>query len=67
MSEPRMFDIVGTAEYLRSIGMTGVSAYTVRSEINSGRLAHTKVGKKFYVSKTAVDAWLSKAERRTRP
>jgi excisionase family DNA binding protein len=63
---PRLFDIPALVEYLRSIGLNGVSAYTVRTEINAGRLAHTKFGKKFYVSKTAIDAWLARAERRTR-
>jgi excisionase family DNA binding protein len=63
---PRMFDIPALVVHLHSIGLTGVSAYTIRAEINSGRLAHTKIGKKFYVSQTAIDTWLARTERRTR-
>ncbi len=67
MSEtPQMFDIPALVLHLHSIGLTGVSAYTVRAEINSGRLAHTKIGKKFYVSRSAVDTWLARTERRSR-
>ena len=63
---PRYFDIPAAAVYANSIGLTGVTAYTIRMLINSGRLAHIKEGKKFYVSKAAVDAWLAKAEKRMR-
>jgi excisionase family DNA binding protein len=63
---PRFFDIPAAAVYANSIGLTGVTAYTIRMAINSGRLAHIKEGRKFYVSKLAVDAWLAKAERRGR-
>lgn len=63
---PRFFDIPATVEYVRSIGLTGVTPWTIRMAINSGRLAHIKEGKKFYVSKSAIDAWLAKAEKRTR-
>jgi excisionase family DNA binding protein len=63
---PRFFDIAGTVEYLRSIGLTGITTWTIRVAINSGRLAHIKEGKKFYVSKSALDAWLAKAEKKMR-
>lgn len=61
---PRFFDIPATVAYLHSLGMTGITSWTIRTAINSGRLAHVKQGRKFYVSKAAVDAWLVKAEKR---
>jgi excisionase family DNA binding protein len=63
---PRYFDIPAAAVYTNSIGLTGVTANTIRMAINSGRIAHIKEGKKFYVSKSAIDAWLAKAEKRVR-
>jgi excisionase family DNA binding protein len=63
---PRFFDIPAAAVYANSIGLTGVTAYTIRMAINSGRLAHIKQGKKFYTSKAAIDAWLARAEKRVR-
>lgn len=63
---PRIFDIPAAVEYVRSLGASGVTICTIRSEIASGRVPHTKLGKKFYVSKTALDAWITRAERRTR-
>lgn len=65
METPRYFDIAGAVEYLRSLGFTA-TPWTVRTAINSGRLAHIKEGKKFHVSKSALDAWLAKAEKRVR-
>jgi excisionase family DNA binding protein len=63
---PRFFDILAVVEHLHSIGLTGITPWTVRMAINSGRLAHIKEGKKFYVSKSALDTWLAKAEKRVR-
>jgi excisionase family DNA binding protein len=60
----RLFDIQAAAEYLRSIGATSATATFVRALITSGRIAHIKLGKKFYVSRTALDAWLVSHERR---
>lgn len=67
MSEtPRLFDIPAAVEYVRSLGANGVTAYTIRTAINSGRLAKAQLGKKFYVTKEALDSWISQAERRAR-
>lgn len=63
---PRYFDIPAAAVYANSIGLTGVTAYTIRMAINSGQLPHIKIGKKFHLSKAAIDAWLTKAEKRVR-
>jgi hypothetical protein len=63
---PRVFDLAAAVTYVRSLGATGVTIHTIRSEINAGRIACTKLGKKFYVSKTALNAWILRAERRVR-
>jgi excisionase family DNA binding protein len=63
---PRLYDIPGIVGYLQSVGATAATSTFVRGLINSGQLPHLKIGKAFYVSKAALDAWLAKAERRSR-
>jgi hypothetical protein len=63
-AEPRIFDIPGSAEYLRELGATGVTAYSVRALIASGQVPHIRVGRRFYVSRASWDSWLAKSERR---
>jgi excisionase family DNA binding protein len=62
----RLFDIPGAVEYLRSIGAGAASPWFVRSLISRGELPHLRIGKKFYVSREALDTWISKHERRAR-
>jgi hypothetical protein len=63
---PRLFDIAGTVGYLQSVGATAATATFVRGLINSGQLPHLKIGKASYVSKSAIEAWLAKSEKRGR-
>lgn len=63
---PRVFDLPAAVQYVHSLGATGVTIHTVRSEINAGRIPRSKIGKKFYVSKAALDSWILRAERRAR-
>jgi excisionase family DNA binding protein len=63
---PFLYDILGVVGYLQRVGATAATATFVRGLINSGQLPHLKIGKAFYVSKAAVDAWLAKSERRSR-
>jgi excisionase family DNA binding protein len=63
---PRIFDLLAAVAYVQSLGANGVTIHTIRLEIASGRIAHTKLGKKFYVSKQALDNWITRAERRAR-
>jgi excisionase family DNA binding protein len=62
----RLFDIQGAVAYLQSMGATGVSVSTVRSLIASGQVAHIKLGRRFYITREAIDEWLSRHERRAR-
>lgn len=64
---PQLFDIHAAAKYLHSIGATAATEKFIRSLISSGQLPHVRIGKAFYVSKTAVDAWLARAEKSVRP
>jgi excisionase family DNA binding protein len=63
----QLFDIHAATKYLHSIGAMAATEKFVRSLIRSGQLPHVRIGKAFYVSKTAVDVWLVRAEKRTRP
>lgn len=64
LSDHRLFDIHAAAKYLQSIGATGVTHSTIRRLLNSGDLPCLKIGKRFYLSKAALDSWLLKHERR---
>jgi excisionase family DNA binding protein len=64
VTSKRLFDVQAAAEYLRSIGATSATVTFVRTLITSGRIPHLKLGKKFYLSRTALDAWLVSHERR---
>ena len=66
MTEPRLFDLKAAAEYLQSLGAAGTTAYYIRSLVASGKVPHIKLGRKFYISKNALDAWLERAEKRSR-
>jgi excisionase family DNA binding protein len=67
MSEqPHVFDLAAAVVYVRGLGATGVTIHTIRSEIAAGRIPRIRIGKKFYLSKTALDAWISQAERRAK-
>jgi hypothetical protein len=63
---PRLYDIPGIVGYLQSVGATAATATFVRGLINSGQVPHLKIGKAFYVSKSAIEAWLAKSEKRSR-
>jgi excisionase family DNA binding protein len=66
-SEPRrLFDIVAAAGYLKAIGADAATPNFVRNLISSGQIPCEKIGKKFYISRTALDGWLLSHERRHR-
>lgn len=60
----RLFDIAAAVEYLRSIGATSVTANFVRTLIGTGQVKHVRMGKKFFVTREALDAWIENHERR---
>lgn len=62
----RLFDVNDAVGYLRSIGATAATKNFVRGLICSGQIAHARIGKKFYVSRESLDAWILKAQRRVR-
>jgi hypothetical protein len=67
MSEqPRIFDLPAAMAYANSLGATGVTIHTLRGEIAAGRLPRLRLGKRFYLSKATLDAWILRSERRIR-
>jgi excisionase family DNA binding protein len=62
----RLFTIEAAVEYLKSIGAVSATASFVRGLISSGQLPHIRIGRRFYVSRTAMDAWLTTHERKSR-
>jgi excisionase family DNA binding protein len=61
-----LYDVENATGYLRQLGASSVTVNFVRTLISTGQIPHLKMGKKFYVSKTALDAWISSHERRVR-
>lgn len=62
----RLYDLKDAVVYLQSIGAKGVTIGFVRELVNSGTITHLKIGKKFFVTRNAIDAWITKAEKRVR-
>jgi hypothetical protein len=65
-ADVRMFDIRGAVAYLKQIGCDAATVNFVRSLISTGQVPHLHIGKKFYVTRVALDQWLAKSERRAR-
>jgi hypothetical protein len=64
--QQRLFNVQDAVGYLRSIGATSATVTFVRNLINSGQVPHIRISKRFYVTRAAMDAWLSHHERRAR-
>jgi excisionase family DNA binding protein len=45
------------------MSLTGLSRQTVYDEINGGRLASFKLGRRRLISRTALESWVSAMER----
>lgn len=61
---PRLLDIKAAVAYLRDIGATAATTNFVRNLINTAQVPHIRIGKKFFVSREAIDTWIDKHERR---
>jgi excisionase family DNA binding protein len=66
-AEQRLYDLKDTALYLQSLGAKSVTISFVRELVNSGTIAHLRIGKKFFVTRNAIDGWLARVEKRIRP
>ena len=60
----RLFTIEAAVECLKSIGAVSATVSLVRGLISSGRVPHIRLGRRFYVSRTALDEYLVRHERR---
>jgi excisionase family DNA binding protein len=63
-TQRRLFDIAAAVEYLHTLGAEGATVTFVRSLINRAEVPHVRIGKKFYVSREALDRWITNHERR---
>ncbi len=66
MSEQQqtLFDIGDAAKYLQSLGAKAASINFIRTIISTGQVPHLRVGKKFYIAKSALDRWVDTREKR---
>jgi excisionase family DNA binding protein len=62
----QLFDILAIVAYLKSIGADGATPNFARGLITSGQVAHIRVGRKYYVSRAALDRWLETQAKRSR-
>ncbi|MGC2764945.1 MAG: helix-turn-helix domain-containing protein [Candidatus Acidiferrum sp.] len=60
------FSVKDAPEYLKSLGVSTATTYTVRRLINQGAFPKIKVGRAFFVSKQAIDEWLQRSARKAR-
>jgi len=62
----KFFNIPTAVEHLKSVGVETACEYMVRRLIVTGQIAHIRLGKSYYVSQAALDAWLSNHERKAK-
>ena len=60
----QLFDIPDGARYLQQLGAKAATRNFVRNLINTGQVAHLRIGKKFYLTRDALDTWILKQQRR---
>jgi len=65
-AEQRFFTVEDAQHYLVAIGAVGVGVTFVRQLIVTGAIPHVRMGRRYYVSRVALDEWLLKHERRAR-
>jgi excisionase family DNA binding protein len=63
----RLFTIEAASEYLRMIGAVGIGPKFVRAIVASGQVPALRMGRRIYVTRAGLDAWLAKAEKRALP
>jgi excisionase family DNA binding protein len=63
---PRLFDLTGSVAYFHQVGAEAATRNFVRELVATGAIPHVKIGRKFYISKQSIDAWIEKNDRRTR-
>jgi len=62
----RLFDIAGMVTYLHSIGAMSATPNFARGLITSGAIPHIRIGRKFFVTREALDVWIERHQRRPR-
>lgn len=62
-SEKKFFDCDSGAAFLRSLGI-GATPRSMAALIASGDISRIKFGRKYYVTKDALLAYLARAQRR---
>ncbi len=61
-----MHSVESAANYLRTSGAISVCVHTVRSLIVSGQVAAIRLGRRYYITETALNSWLSSHERKAK-
>ena len=65
-ADQKLFDVCDAAIYLQQIGARTATVNFVRALISSQQVPHLRIGKKFFVSRKALDQWIETREKRSR-
>lgn len=63
----RLYDVQQAAEYLRAIGAGAATVNFIRGLIATSQVPRVCIGKRFYVSREALDRWITTHELRAKP
>jgi excisionase family DNA binding protein len=64
-AERKYFDLSDAPSYFAGQGVA-LTTYTLRRLIAEGELKYKKIGRRFYLSKQNIDAYLARTEGRAR-
>lgn len=64
METTKVFDLKGAAEYLRSLGFSGATVWTMRALIHDGVVKAMRLGRKYYVSAEDLNTFVLRNLRR---
>lgn len=60
----QLFDVKAACDYLKSIGVSGATVNSTRTIF--AQIPRVQIGKRHYVSRENLDAWISNRQRRPR-
>ena len=62
----RAFTFTSGAEYMRSAGFDGVTSWTLRRLAATGTLKRLKLGRRYFLTREALDELVNRLERRAK-
>ena len=60
----RLLDRYDAQTYMRQLGISGVSPRIFFTLIANGEIPRVRVGRKYFITREALDGWIARNERR---